>query len=1502
MAPIMDFEKLQTACRTKTLEQAHLTISKVPVSNCIKVTGISEKTTKDTLTFYFENQRHGGGELENIVFEREEDYCLVYFQEASVVDSVLVRSHKIDGCTLHLKMFHDCLGAGSEEQKFKLPAPLKVSDQDPTIIEFLKQSKSHKEALEIQLKQCHGTIEWPSKQGESIVLHCVLTKNMKDWNKVMKNWGESIRKSLLEFLEKFSVKNFTVLQELWRTVLSALGSISVPNPNGVAVITDMKSSKISVCGIKGIAKDVADQIEKVIKDVEADFERKKQQIKEVMKSLKPFQLKMIVALKMNKDLEKKYKGMKMKVNVSKKEIVFEGISNDVKAAQLEIFEKVTKIVSSKPPNMSQRKLAFMDSREVKDYLVNQLLTSGIVGVWNIENKNVIVYAMTDSDAVKAAHVLKDSIIECPVDIEEESVPILSLPSWQQTITNEEQMYPGRVKIYPEVDQLKIFILSTDDLASKILEIVSDFLKFNTIKKLSLHFQTGILRYLRNYHERDIQDIEEKLQPLQVQMRVTDSGIDIKGTEDGLQQAKFKLDQLVEPVVKRTHILNQPGIPKFIQSEKGQDRLKTIEHTNKCIIDVSGSSDDEMNDEDEGFEIIQPSSVAISGQKIHAVCSPQTGISIYALEGDMTELVVDVIVNAANPELEHSGGLAKALVDKGGKIIQDECREYVRKNKKLLDGGIFHSSAGKLKCKAVVHAVGPRWQGGDNLEKDSLGTAVYRALCESNDNHYKSIALPALSAGVYGFPSRLCAQVIVGAIKDYLADNNPSSVMEIYLCDVKNNTVFNFKEALVKVFGSQTVTLGQSGSHFSKPQIQPNPSKRSKYHRGVSFEDQEPSHTGSARSFGNVEVKVEKGELAKQKTDVIVNTTSKDLNLSSGAVSKSLLTVAGPQLQQECQQNYPSGIAPGQVAETSGYNLNCQKVLHGSLPGWDSGGSSVQALVDFMKSCLKTTVDNGLTSISFPALGTGNLGYPRDVVAREMFNFVSKFVSKNSGSSLQKVKFVVYPGDTATVKAFEMEEKGGTGGAGSAEGAVGGKRRGRTFGSQESGSGHQRSSEEKSLKICDVLVKIFDGDITESKADCIVNGSNRELDLRQGAVSQAILKKAGQDLEKDCSLRRQEMKKKGVAITTAGKLPCSYIMHLAAPGDNANSPSAWKKVIKISLSEADDSSIKKIAFPLLGQSYQMSVEDSAKALTEAVFDFAQSKPTSVSEIHVVIFQKKHVVAYNDAVKKTLVHLSKHKKGLWNWITDKFSVGSSRPDGQSSAKEYEETEVTLTIFAKSQMEIDSTIKRIETMCDSEVMDKIMRDEIIRELSPYQVSKIRQLCVEYRVRIEIETKLGRIRIQGIADDVLNTIDEIHKIIRDVDRSKQQASEAELLGKVVQWYCIDQGQSGQALVDYEKMVNLTIENAYKKNLKSVQICDSKGKTYVVDFGNMEEYDQQNPSDKVKIIRRDLIKDTSFESPAHWAPMTQNENLKVVNLAATDPEYLKVYAEIAPLGRKIIK
>lgn len=74
----------------------------------------------------------------------------------------------------------------------------------------------------------------------------------------------------------------------------------------------------------------------------------------------------------------------------------------------------------------------------------------------------------------------------------------------------------------------------------------------------------------------------------------------------------------------------------------------------------------------------------------------------------------------------------------------------------------------------------------------------------------------------------------------------------------------------------------------------------------------------------------------------------------------------------------------------------------------------QVLKDFVQSCLQETQDKGLTGIAFPAIGTGNLGYPRDVVAQEMFQAVVDFEKQNSRTSIQKVVFVLYPQDTQTI--------------------------------------------------------------------------------------------------------------------------------------------------------------------------------------------------------------------------------------------------------------------------------------------------------------------------------------------------------------------------------------------------------------------------------------------------------------------------------------------------------
>lgn len=125
-----------------------------------------------------------------------------------------------------------------------------------------------------------------------------------------------------------------------------------------------------------------------------------------------------------------------------------------------------------------------------------------------------------------------------------------------------------------------------------------------------------------------------------------------------------------------------------------------------------------------------------------------------VRGDITERNVDVIVNAANSNLNHGGGVAAAIVAKGGQIIQDESDKigYVPV------GNAVMTTAGKLPCKAVIQVVGPRY--GEGKEEKKLRLAINNVLNLAEQNNFKSISIPAISTGIFGFPKEKCAKILV----------------------------------------------------------------------------------------------------------------------------------------------------------------------------------------------------------------------------------------------------------------------------------------------------------------------------------------------------------------------------------------------------------------------------------------------------------------------------------------------------------------------------------------------------------------------------------------------------------------------------------------------------------------------------------------------------------------------------------------------------------------------
>lgn len=158
-------------------------------------------------------------------------------------------------------------------------------------------------------------------------------------------------------------------------------------------------------------------------------------------------------------------------------------------------------------------------------------------------------------------------------------------------------------------------------------------------------------------------------------------------------------------------------------------------------------------------------------------------------GDLTEAPLDAIVNAANPQLQHGGGLAAAIVRRGGVVIQQESDEWVRRHGPAGYDRPAVTGAGRLPARYVIHVVGPMWGEGDEDRK--LRLAVQSALQAAADLNLATLGLPAISTGIFGFPVDRAAPIILRAVADFAGDHPSASLrrIEIVLFDAPTLDVF-----------------------------------------------------------------------------------------------------------------------------------------------------------------------------------------------------------------------------------------------------------------------------------------------------------------------------------------------------------------------------------------------------------------------------------------------------------------------------------------------------------------------------------------------------------------------------------------------------------------------------------------------------------------------------------------------------------------------------------------
>ena len=176
------------------------------------------------------------------------------------------------------------------------------------------------------------------------------------------------------------------------------------------------------------------------------------------------------------------------------------------------------------------------------------------------------------------------------------------------------------------------------------------------------------------------------------------------------------------------------------------------------------------------------------------------VNVAVSQGDLVEERVHAIVNAANDQLAHAGGLALAISQKGGPSINRESKAFIKKNGSLQVGEVMHTGPGNLPCKFVIHAVGPQWRQecGEKI-RDLLRLACLNALHEAEKLKLVSIALPAISSGIFGMPKEICAQAMFEAVEEYsaAAAQSGTSVSNVRFVNIDDATVGAFRKEFVK---------------------------------------------------------------------------------------------------------------------------------------------------------------------------------------------------------------------------------------------------------------------------------------------------------------------------------------------------------------------------------------------------------------------------------------------------------------------------------------------------------------------------------------------------------------------------------------------------------------------------------------------------------------------------------------------------------------------------------
>ena len=706
---------------------------------------------------------------------------------------------------------------------------------------FVNCLKKNTEEIEKQLSQFHAAISVDTEMNQVKISPCSGSEDLEDWETNCQSVVQSYLKSLI-------TETFSFSDEIKDVMVPVILKIMQSQPL-LHIEYDEESFTVVIVGEQTMVDKVKERLEEAYDS---------QMIKKESVPIEDQKFWSFLCVKLD-ELCTDHPKIEASLQVDENCVSILGIKDSRKAFKNDL-ESLRDGMASVKVKISKDLAEFLSTPLGRTLLHQYLQDHESLVAVHFEPEGVLyLLCSRKNDGIKVAKIIQENLSLHFVPYPEVFVASLSSKQWATMKADLEESYCISISIVSN----KIKLIGDKGSLDHVSKQVQQFIDQECNVEKSIPLCEAQWRLLTTHMVNKWSKVEQKLKG-QSKLKVLlpnegdkKSSIILKGEKLVVADFAKQIEDLISTICTKPPLEQaRPGTVKFFYSEKGKTLIMGVETQEKSCVQL-----DVLQDKDGDTDDLIPNGVSKSRNDKLGMGTTKEGKIITLVKGDITEIPVDVIVNASNADLKHIGGVALAIANKGGPIIQEESDRYTRREGKLSDGdAIMMKEVGELPCKRLIHAVGPRWNGGLSKEEAFLKRACLEALKLARS--FKTVSFPAISSGVFGFPINKCVTCMIKAFIEYSKNDALSSLHEITIVVrdqlTTNAFIGEMSKHLDNFHSTATIKVnpGDSGATVGFKTVH---SKRKKQNiKTISREDQ-----GICAQF----IKLYRGELLKQTVSV-----------------------------------------------------------------------------------------------------------------------------------------------------------------------------------------------------------------------------------------------------------------------------------------------------------------------------------------------------------------------------------------------------------------------------------------------------------------------------------------------------------------------------------------------------------------------------------------------------------------------------------------------------------